>query len=71
MTRLLRTMGRDGRTAAAKPRALAAGDHAVVRIATARPVALEAWADNPRMARFVLRYGGRTVAAGRLVKVKR
>jgi elongation factor 1 alpha-like protein len=71
VTRLLRTLGRGGHTDAVKPRMLAPGALAVVRLALARPLPLDTFADNNRLGRFVLRYGGRTVAAGIVLKIRR
>ena len=47
------------------------GALAVVRLALARPLPLDPVADNNRLGRFVLRYGGRTVAAGIVLKIRR
>ena len=52
-----------------KPRSLAAGMTAVVRIRLLRRVPIERFVDHRRMGRFVLRYGDRTVAAGIVVKI--
>lgn len=70
VTRFLRTVDREGHTRDIKPRTLAAGDVAIVRIRTARPVCLDAFADHRRLGRFILRYGGVTVAAGMVLKLK-
>jgi len=72
LARLLRTLDKATlRTAVLKPRALAAGELAVVRLALARSMCLATFADNKRMGRFVLRYHGATVAAGQVVKLTR
>jgi len=69
VTRLLRTM-ESGRTAVIKPRLLQPGSTAIVRLRFARPVCMEAFADHKRLGRFVVRYSGRTVGAGMVLKVK-
>jgi len=71
VTRLLRTVDRDGHTREARPRVVSRGEVAVVRIRMARPAALELFAESKRLGRFMLRYGGRTVAAGVILKIKR
>jgi len=69
VTRLLRTLDRAGRTREARPRLVGRAEVAVVRIRLVRPCAVETYADSKRLGRFVLRYGGRTVAAGMVLKV--
>jgi translation elongation factor EF-1alpha len=71
VTRLLRTLDPAGHTAAVKPRLVPGGATAVVRIKLTRPAPLETAAEVPALGRFVLRYGGRTVATGAVLKVKR
>lgn len=71
ITRLLRTLDKEGHTADIKPRCLLKGSVAVVRIKLARPVCLETFAEHPRLGRFMLRYGGYTVAAGMVQKITR
>jgi elongation factor 1 alpha-like protein len=71
VTRLLRTLDRDGHTAAVKPRCLVGNSVAVVRVRLTRPVCLDTYAEHRRLGRFLLRYSGRTVAAGMVLKVKR
>ena len=68
VTRLLRTVDGGGRTLVRKPRLVAQGESCVVRVRVVKPVALETFAANKRLGRFVLRYGGVTVAAGRILK---
>lgn len=70
VTRLLRTLDREGHTKAIKPRALGPSTIAVVRVALPRPIPLETFAQHPRLGRFVLRYGGQTIAAGMILKAK-
>lgn len=79
VTRLLRTLTRDGHTGAIKPRLLTTGGDAaggegsspvaVVRIRLARPIPLTTFQEHRRLGRFVLRYAGRTVAAGLVLKL--
>jgi elongation factor 1 alpha-like protein len=71
VTRILRTLDKDGHTKVIKPRLLAKGQVAVVRIKMVRPVCLETFADHRRLGCFVLRYAGHTVAAGMILKIKR
>ena len=71
VSRLLRTLDRDGKTAVRGPRILPSGAHAVVRIVLARPQPLETYAEHKRLGRFVLRYGERTVAIGQVLKLGR
>lgn len=69
VTRLLRTLSPDGHTHQIKPRCLTSGQTAVVRIRVPRHVALEMYADQKRLGRFMLRYSGTTVAAGMVLKL--
>jgi elongation factor 1 alpha-like protein len=71
VTRLLRTLDREGHTKDVKPRCLVANSVAVVRVRLTRPVCLDTYADHRRLGRFLLRYSGRTVAAGMVLKIKR
>lgn len=61
--------GAPPRTLAVKPRLLTSGQAGVVRIRLARPMPLEPAGDHRRLGRFVLRYGGATVAAGLMLRV--
>lgn len=82
VTRILRTLKADGSTDSIKPRMVGAGAngvtaassssgvHAIVRIRLFAPVCLETFAEHKRLGRFMLRYSGRTVAAGMVLKVK-
>jgi elongation factor 1 alpha-like protein len=70
VTKLLRTLDREGHTKEIKPRTLVAGSVAVVRVRLTRPVPLETFAEHKRLGRFVLRYSGRTVAAGMILKLQ-
>lgn len=73
MTRLLRTLDRPldqgGHTKDIKPRMMLKNQLAVVRIKLARPMAIETFNEHKRLGRFMLRYGGRTVAAGMVLKL--
>jgi elongation factor 1 alpha-like protein len=69
VTRLLRTLDRDGHTKERKPRCVTAGQVAVVRIRLARPVCLDTFAEHKRLGRFLLRYSGKSVAAGMVLKI--
>jgi len=71
VTKLLRTLDRDGHTKAIKPRQLGRSTVAVVRIAVTRPICAETYAEHRRLGRFMLRYGGHTVAAGMITKITR
>ena len=71
ITRLLRTVDRGGHTITIKPRTLPSACIAIVRIALTRPIPLETFGEHRRLGRFILRYSGRTVAAGMVQKIKR
>ena len=47
-----------------KPRLLTKGNNAVVEIATETPVCLDLYANSKELGRFMLRTGGKTIAAG-------
>merc|ERR1712051_133892 len=47
-----------------KPRLLTKGSNAVVEIATETPVCLDLYANSKELGRFMLRTGGKTIAAG-------
>lgn len=68
VTKLLRTL-KDGHTDVIKPRCLPGGTVAVVRVRLTRPVSLDTFSDHRRLGRFMLRYGGHTVAAGMILKI--
>lgn len=64
MSRLERVLATDGSTERLKPRALGPDTTAVVRIRLSRKIAVEPFADNKFLGRFLLRYSGETIAAG-------
>ena len=47
-----------------KPRLLTKGNNAVVEIATETPVCLDLYSNSKELGRFMLRTGGKTIAAG-------
>ncbi|KAL0623718.1 HBS1-like protein [Plecturocebus cupreus] len=47
-----------------KPKFLTKGQNALVELQTQRPIALELYKDFKELGRFMLRYGGSTIAAG-------
>ncbi|XP_029799423.1 HBS1-like protein isoform X2 [Suricata suricatta] len=53
-----------------KPKMLTKGQNALVELQTQRPVALELYKDFKELGRFMLRYGGSTVAAGVVTEIK-
>lgn len=70
ITRILRTLDREGHTKDIKPRFISTnGTVAVVRIRLTRSVPLDLFAEQKRLGRFMLRYSGRTVAAGMILKI--
>uniref|UniRef100_H3BYM5 HBS1-like protein n=1 Tax=Tetraodon nigroviridis TaxID=99883 RepID=H3BYM5_TETNG len=52
-----------------KPKCLTKGMNAIVEIQTQRPVSLELYKDYKELGRFMLRYGGSTIAAGVVTEV--
>lgn len=50
-------------------RLLTRGQNALVELQTQRPVALELYKDFKELGRFMLRYGGATIAAGVVTEV--
>uniref|UniRef100_A0A9L0RHR0 HBS1-like protein n=1 Tax=Equus caballus TaxID=9796 RepID=A0A9L0RHR0_HORSE len=52
-----------------KPKLLTKGQNALVELQTQRPVALELYKDFKELGRFMLRYGGTTIAAGVVTEV--
>ena len=50
-------------------RLLTKGQNALVELQTQRPVALELYKDFKELGRFMLRYGGTTIAAGVVTEV--
>ncbi|XP_037698062.1 HBS1-like protein isoform X2 [Choloepus didactylus] len=53
-----------------KPKLLTKGQNALVELQTQRPVAVELYKDFKELGRFMLRYGGSTVAAGVVTEIK-
>nr|XP_044611388.1 HBS1-like protein isoform X2 [Equus asinus] len=53
-----------------KPKLLTKGQNALVELQTQRPVALELYKDFKELGRFMLRYGGATIAAGVVTEIK-
>ncbi|XP_051031330.1 HBS1-like protein isoform X1 [Phodopus roborovskii] len=53
-----------------KPKLLSKGQNALVELQTQRPVALELYKDFKELGRFMLRYGGSTIAAGVVTEIK-
>jgi elongation factor 1 alpha-like protein len=54
---------------ARKPRLVKSNDSAVVRIQTEQSVAIATFAESKFLGRFLIRYGGATVAAGIVTKL--
>ncbi|XP_058027395.1 HBS1-like protein isoform X1 [Ahaetulla prasina] len=59
-----------GEVAKKKPKCLTKGQNALIELQTQRPVALELYKDFKELGRFMLRYGGSTIAAGVVVEIK-
>ncbi|XP_009976200.1 PREDICTED: HBS1-like protein, partial [Tauraco erythrolophus] len=53
-----------------KPKFLTKGQNALIELQTQRPVALELYKDFKELGRFMLRYGGSTIAAGVVTEIK-
>ncbi|KAH0622321.1 hypothetical protein JD844_024514 [Phrynosoma platyrhinos] len=53
-----------------KPKCLTKGQNALIELQTQRPVALELYKDFKELGRFMLRYGGSTIAAGVVAEIK-
>ncbi|XP_053448730.1 HBS1-like protein isoform X2 [Nycticebus coucang] len=53
-----------------KPKLLTKGQNALVELQTQRPIALELYKDFKELGRFMLRYGGSTIAAGVVTEIK-
>lgn len=53
-----------------RPRFLLKHSNAVVEIQTARPICAELYKDNKVLGRFMLRYGGKTIAGGVITEIK-
>jgi elongation factor 1 alpha-like protein len=71
ISRLLRTLDGDGSAAIVRPRVIVSGCNAIVRVVLAHPIALDTYANDKRLGRFVLRYAGKTIAAGKVTKLTR
>jgi hypothetical protein len=72
LSRLLRTVERDGKTTKERsPRLLVPGMRGVVRCVLARSRCLTTYAESKRLGSFALRYGGTSVAMGVILKVYR
>jgi translation elongation factor EF-1alpha len=71
VTRLLRTLDREGQTKEVKPRLVNKGEVCVIRLRLLSPAALELFQSNRRLGRFILRYCGVTFAVGQVLKIKR
>ncbi|XP_034274745.1 HBS1-like protein isoform X1 [Pantherophis guttatus] len=59
-----------GEVAKKKPKCLTKGQNALIELQTQRPIALELYKDFKELGRFMLRYGGSTIAAGVVVEIK-
>ncbi|XP_007427494.1 HBS1-like protein isoform X2 [Python bivittatus] len=59
-----------GEVAKKKPKCLTKGQNALIELQTQRPIALELYKDFKGLGRFMLRYGGSTIAAGVVVEIK-
>ncbi|KAJ7341956.1 hypothetical protein JRQ81_008024 [Phrynocephalus forsythii] len=53
-----------------KPKCLTKGQSALIELQTQRPIALELYKDFKELGRFMLRYGGSTIAAGVVTEIK-
>uniref|UniRef100_A0A8C4QLD9 HBS1-like translational GTPase n=1 Tax=Eptatretus burgeri TaxID=7764 RepID=A0A8C4QLD9_EPTBU len=53
-----------------KPKCLLKGQNAIVELQTQRPICIELYKDFRELGRFMLRYGGLTVAAGVVTEIK-
>ncbi|XP_061234122.1 HBS1-like protein isoform X3 [Neopsephotus bourkii] len=59
-----------GEVTKSKPKFLSKGQNALIELQTQRPVALELYKDFKELGRFMLRYGGSTIAAGVVTEIK-
>jgi len=59
-----------GEVAQNRPRCLTKQMNAVIEIKFSRPVSLELYKDNKMLGRFMLRYSGKTIAAGVVTEIK-
>ena len=69
VTKLLRTLDKNGKLVRKKPRTITKNTLCAVEITTVRPICIEAKSDFPNLGRFVLRDRGVTVASGVVLKV--
>lgn len=53
-----------------RPKCLTKGQNALIELQTQRPVSLELYKDFKELGRFMLRYGGSTIAAGVVTEIK-
>ncbi|XP_021245613.1 HBS1-like protein isoform X4 [Numida meleagris] len=53
-----------------KPKFLTKGQNALIELETQRPIAVELYKDFKELGRFMLRYGGSTIAAGVITEIK-
>ncbi|XP_051880223.1 HBS1-like protein isoform X2 [Pristis pectinata] len=53
-----------------KPKCLTKGQNALIELQAQRPVSLELYKDFKELGRFMLRYGGSTIAAGVVTEIK-
>ncbi|XP_067840949.1 HBS1-like protein isoform X3 [Heptranchias perlo] len=53
-----------------KPKCLTKGQNALIELQAQRPVSLELYKDYKELGRFMLRYGGSTIAAGVVTEIK-
>ncbi|XP_041043430.1 HBS1-like protein isoform X3 [Carcharodon carcharias] len=53
-----------------KPKCLTKGQNALIELQTQRPVSLELYKDFKELGRFMLRYGGSSIAAGVVTEIK-
>ncbi|XP_072105664.1 HBS1-like protein isoform X1 [Mobula birostris] len=53
-----------------KPKCLSKGQNALIELQAQRPVSLELYKDFKELGRFMLRYGGSTIAAGVVTEIK-
>ncbi|XP_063165786.1 HBS1-like protein isoform X2 [Candoia aspera] len=59
-----------GEVAKKRPKCLTKGQNALIELQTQRPIALELYKGFKELGRFMLRYGGSTIAAGVVVEIK-
>ena len=69
LAHLRRLLDRHGNVKVRKPKLLTRNVNAVVVIKCSRPIPLHTFADHRRLGRFLLRYSGRTVAAGMVLNI--